>query len=280
MADFFHNLISSLKEAGADSPRLEAEMILSHVMKTGQNLLSKTDEPDEAQRAEIAQIVAKRKAHFPLCKILGEKGFYKYDFLVTEDVLSPRPDTEILVEAVIADAKNLGARKILDLGTGSGCIILSILGDVDSLCGWAVDVSEKALKVASANAEKLKLDSRVKFLHASWFDEDLPDRLGTKFDLIVSNPPYIATSEIAELEPEVREHDPLGALDGGNDGLVHYRKIAELAAKIINPGGLIFLEGGLNQEQEIAEVFINQGFSLERIIADYAGINRCIILKK
>lgn len=280
MADFFHNLISSLKDAGADSPRLEAGMILSHVMKTGQNLLSKTNEPDEAQRAEIAQIVAKRKAHFPLCKILGEKGFYKYDFLVTEDVLSPRPDTEILVEAAIADAKNLGARKILDLGTGSGCIILSILGDVDSLCGWAVDVSEKALKVASANAEKLKLDSRVKFLHASWFDEDLPDRLGTKFDLIVSNPPYIATSEIAELEPEVREHDPLGALDGGNDGLVHYRKIAELAAKIINPGGLIFLEGGLNQEQEIAEVFIKQGFSLERIIADYAGINRCIILKK
>lgn len=280
MADFFHNLISSLKEAGADSPRLEAGMILSHVMKTGQNLLSKTDEPDEAQRAEIAQIVAKRKAHFPLCKILGEKGFYKYDFLVTEDVLSPRPDTEILVEAAIADAKNLGARKILDLGTGSGCIILSILGDVDSLCGWAVDVSEKALKVALANAEKLKLDSRVKFLHASWFDEDLPDRLGTKFDLIVSNPPYIATSEIAELEPEVREHDPLGALDGGNDGLVHYRKIAELAAKIINPGGLIFLEGGLNQEQEIAEVFIKQGFSLERIVADYAGINRCIILKK
>ncbi len=280
MADFFHNLISSLKEAGADSPRLEAGMILSHVMKTGQNLLSKTDEPDEAQRAEIAQIVAKRKAHFPLCKILGEKGFYKYDFLVTEDVLSPRPDTEILVEAAIADAKKLGARKILDLGTGSGCIILSILGDVDSLCGWAVDVSEKALKVASANAEKLKLDSRVKFLHASWFDEDLPDRLGTKFDLIVSNPPYIATSEIAELEPEVREHDPLGALDGGRDGLVHYRKIAELAAKIINPGGLIFLEGGLNQEQEIAEVFIKQGFSLERIVADYAGINRCIILKK
>lgn len=280
MADFFHNLISSLKEAGADSPRLEAGMILSHVMKTGQNLLSKTDELDEAQRVEIAQIVAKRKAHFPLCKILGEKGFYKYDFLVTEDVLSPRPDTEILVEAAIADAKNLGARKILDLGTGSGCIILSILGDVDSLCGWAVDVSERALKVASANAEKLKLDSRVKFLHASWFDEDLPDRLGTKFDLIVSNPPYIATSEIAELEPEVREHDPLDALDGGNDGLVHYRKIAELAAKIINPGGLIFLEGGLNQEQEIAEVFINQGFSLERIVADYAGINRCIILKK
>lgn len=280
MADFFHDLISSLKEAGADSPRLEAGMILSHVMKTDQVFLSKTDEPDEAQRAEIAQIVAKRKAHFPLCKILGEKGFYKYDFLVTEDVLSPRPDTEVLVEAAISEAKNLGARKILDLGTGSGCIILSILGDVDSLSGWAVDISEKALEVASANAEKLKLDSRIKFLRASWFDDDLSERLGVKFDLIVSNPPYIATSEIAELEPEVSEHDPLSALDGGNDGLVHYRKIAELSAKIISPGGLIFLEGGLNQEQEIAEIFVNQGFSLERIIADYAGINRCIILKK
>ncbi len=280
MKDFFHNLVTALQEAGSDCPRLEAGMILKHVLKSDINPYSETKAPDENRKAEIGRIVAKRKARVPLCKILGEKGFYKYDFIVSEDVLSPRPDTEILVEAAIAEAKKKNAGTILDLGTGSGCIILSVLGDVKALRGWAVDVSEKALQVASANAEKLKLDSRVNFIRASWFDDDLPERLGTKFDLIVSNPPYIATSEIADLEPEVREHDPLSALDGGEDGLLHYRQIAKLSAKIINPEGLIFLEGGLNQEKEIAQVFIEAGFALECIVADYAGINRCIILKK
>lgn len=280
MKDYFHNLVSALQEAGSDCPRLEAGMILKHVQKSDINPLLETKEPGANQKAEIDKIVAKRKMHFPLCKILGEKGFYKYDFFVTEDVLSPRPDTEILVEAAIAEARKKNVRTILDLGTGSGCIILSILGDVQTLEGWAVDVSEKALEVASANAKRLEMDSRVNFIHASWFDEDLPERLEVKFDLIVSNPPYIATSEIAGLEEEVREHDPLSALDGGADGLVHYRQIAKLSAKIINPGGVIFLEGGVNQENGIAEAFAEYGFALERIVADYAGINRCIILKK
>lgn len=281
MNNYLSKLISQLKSIGADSPRLEAKLILAHILGCEDNhpILDNPDLTVEQQQ-KIAEIIQKRSEHWPLCKLLGEKGFYKYNFVVSEDVLSPRPDTEVLVEEAIAAAKAQNAKSILDLGTGSGCIILSILGDVEGLRGWAVDASKKALQIADSNAHRLNLDSRLSFLHASWFDEDLPARLGTTFDMIVSNPPYIASSEIDELEEEVKAHDPLSALDGGIDGMRHYRQIALLAAKIINPGGLIMLEGGLNQEKEIAEIFEAEGFSLLRIVADLGGINRCIILKK
>ncbi len=281
MNDCLQNLIAKLRAAGADSPRLEAKMIQAHLLgceESDSDLENRC--LNEAQQRVADEIIEKRGRHWPLCKLLGQKGFYKYDFVVSEDVLSPRPDTEVLVEAAIDEAKAAKTETILDLGTGSGCIILSILGDVPGLRGYAVDASEKALLIAAENAERLKLDSRVKFFHGSWFDTDLPARLGTKFDMIVSNPPYIASSEIAGLEEEVKAHDPLSALDGGEDGLLHYRQIAALSAKIINPGGLILLEGGLNQENEITDIFVAAGFVLQRVVADLGGINRCIILKK
>ena len=273
MNTYFQSLVIALRDAGSDSPLLEARIIAEY-------LNNNSSEWTVEQKKIAEKIIAERSKHKPLCKILGEKGFYKYNFIVSEDVLSPRPDTEILVEAAIAEAKQTDISSILDLGTGSGCIILSILGDIETLQGVAVDVSSKALDIAKSNAERLNLSSRVSFIQASWFDEDLPERLGHKFDLIVSNPPYIATHEIAELEAEVRDYDPLSALDGGEDGFFHYRQIAKLSAKIINQGGLIMLEGGLNQEQKIADIFIAAGFSLQKILADYSGINRCIILKK
>lgn len=279
MNDYLSTLASKLQSVGVDSPHLEARMLVAHALGV-KSLSEEFSELTPHQQALIEQIVEKRAAHFPLCKILGEKGFYKYDFMVNENVLSPRPDTEVLVEAAIIAAKRQGAKTILDLGTGSGCIILSILGDVETLTGFAVDASEKALEVAVANAQNMGLENRVRFFHASWFDEDLPERLGTSFDLIVSNPPYIPSTEILELESEVKEHDPLSALDGGEDGLHHYRQIAALSAKILNPGGLILLEGGLHQENAIADIFVSSGLQRQEVIADLSGINRCIILKK
>lgn len=281
MNDYLHRLLTELRKAGVDSPRLESKLILAHVLGC-QDSDPQLENPqlNLPQEQRVAEIVQKRSCHFPLCKLLGEKGFYKYNFVVSEDVLSPRPDTEVLVEAAIEEAKKAKAETILDLGTGSGCIILSILGDVDELKGYAVEVSSQALQIAKTNAKRLKLDSRIKFIHASWFDEDLPAVLGIGFDMIVSNPPYIASSEIDELEEEVKAHDPLRALDGGMDGMCHYRQIAALSSKIIKPGGLILLEGGLNQEREITDIFIAAGFQLQRFVADLSGINRCIILKK
>ena len=256
-------------------------MILAHILqKDISELYFSCPELSPKQEQEAMAIVQKRLLHWPLCKLLGEKGFYKYNFAVSEDVLSPRPDTEILVEAAIKCAKEVSAQRILDLGTGSGCIVLSVLADVDSLQGVAVDVSAKALQIAEKNAQNLGLRKRVRFVNKSWFDADFVSVLGQDFDIIVSNPPYIPSKDIAGLDSEVKEHDPLLALDGGADGLVHYRKIAKTAFAMLKAGGFIFLEGGIDQEKQIADIFEQAGFSLQHILKDYGGINRCIILKK
>lgn len=279
MNNILTDITRRLSAYGVDSPRLEARLLLRHVLGT------EAFEPDDIvlnpeQKDELDSLLEKRLAHTPLDKLLGEKGFYKYDFIVSEEVLSPRPDTEILVEAAVAAASKIASPRILDLGTGSGCIILSILGDVRAASGTAIDASVQALDIARANAEKLELNERVKLVHASWFDEDLASKVNPPFDIIVSNPPYIPSAEIADLDVEVKDHDPLSALDGGEDGLCHYRRIAEVGYNFLRDGGLIFLEGGLNQDKEIAEIFISAGFSCQNILKDYGGINRCIILKK
>ena len=256
-------------------------MILAHILqKEMSEIYFSGFKLTPKQEQEAKSIVQKRILHWPLCKLLGEKGFYKYNFVVSEDVLSPRPDTEILVEAAIKCAKDMSAQRILDLGTGSGCIILSILADVDSLQGVAVDVSDKALQVAEKNAQNLGLTKRVHFVNKSWFDADFVSTLGQDFDIIVSNPPYIPSKDIAGLDSEVKEHDPLLALDGGADGMVHYKQIAKTAFAMLKAGGFIFLEGGIHQEKQIADIFEQAGFSLSHILKDYGGINRCIILKK
>ena len=278
---YLDELVEMLRNGNIEMPQFEARMIAAGVLGINvDTFLFSAPPATDAQIGRMKKMASERLQHRPLCKILGAKGFYKYDFVVNEHVLSPRPDTEVLVEAAIAEAEKSSARTILDLGTGSGCIILSIMGDVPALKGWAVDASSQAMEVARINAGRLGLDSRMSFVNASWFDENLPELLGTKFDIVVSNPPYIPSAEIAELEPEVKDYDPRSALDGGADGLEHYRRIAELCPKILNDGGLIFLEGGLHQENDIAAIFTAKGFKLAKIIPDLAGINRCIFLKK
>lgn len=281
MRHFLEEISRRLAGAGIENPRSEARLLAASVLKTDAGSLLFGDRvlnPDEKE--QINTLVNQRLRHKPVCKILGRKGFYKFDFKVSEDVLSPRPDTEVLVEAAIEAAQKLKKPKILDLGTGSGCIIISVLADVPQAEGTAVDKSEKALAVAKENAENLQVDSRLKFINAGWFDDGFAGLVGTGYDIIVSNPPYIPSADIAGLEEEVRNYDPLMALDGGADGMKHYRKIVETAAEILKPEGLIFLEGGINQERQIEEIFVGFGFSVLRIIKDLSGINRCIILKK
>ena len=281
MTDLISEIAAKLKQFGIEDSRYEARLILAHVLEMDEDeLYFNCPMPNVAQQHQLEEIVSRRTEHYPLCKLLKRKGFYKYDFYVDEDVLSPRPDTEILVEAAIKYAKENQARKILDLGTGSGCIILSVMGDVEALQGVALDASKKALDIAQKNAQKLGLEQKIAWIEGSWFDDKIAEKLGQNFDIIVSNPPYIPSSEISDLSPEVREHDPKMALDGGKDGLEHYRQIAKLAEKIISPQGKIFLEGGAGQAEDIAEIFEKQGFSKEEILQDYGGINRCIILKK
>lgn len=281
MNSFWKEILESLCQADIENPRLEVRLMAAHWLGVDSNEIRLEEvELDAPGQQQILDWVALRKAQHPLCKILKEKGFYKYDFIVSEAVLSPRPDTETLVEEAIRTAQANCATKILDLGTGSGCIILSILGDISSASGIGVDASASALEVASKNAYRLKLDSQVNFIQASWFDEDFVARFESEFDIIVSNPPYIPTQDILGLAPEVKNFDPMSALDGGKDGLYHYRQIAKVSYPLLKMGGEILLEGGIGQEKDIQSVFENAGFYLKKIVADLGGINRCIILKK
>ena len=279
MSETFDSVLSRLIAARIPSPRLEARLLLAEALQLAEDqpLPSAADISSEQHR-RLEDMLARRLRHCPLCKILGRKGFYKYDFVVNENVLSPRPDTEILVEAAVSLAKQKNLRTMVDFGTGSGCILLSVLGDVPEMAGTGVDISAAALEVAACNAQNLGLSERAAFINAGWFDEDIARRLGQKFDLMVSNPPYIPSADIAGLDEEVRVYDPLLALDGGKDGLRDYRRLAEIAPLILKPGAYILLEAGIGQARDIASVFEDKGFVLEHIRNDLNSIPRCVIL--
>ena len=276
----FNDIVTALKGEVA-SPRLETRMILGHILSRESNDISPEEyELDEEQFSELRDIISKRLSKYPLDKLLGEKDFYKYRFTVSEDVLSPRPDTEVLVETAVRLVSEQKLQTVLDMGTGSGCIILSLLAEFENLTGAAIDISEKALEIAKENARRLGISNRIKFYHQSWFNEKLEQVLGERYDMVVSNPPYIATSEIDWLERDVKDHDPRLALDGGDDGYKHYRQIAKAAYGLLKQGGYILLEGGINQAEEIRKIFENENFEHKETCMDLAGIKRCIILKK
>ncbi len=272
----FGDLVSSLSTLGIDSPRLEARMMLAGVLNVDVNVIGADISVDGEQEAEVKQMLARRMKHEPLDKILGIKEFYKSSFIVNSDVLSPRPDSEILVEEAIKIAKQNNLDKIIEFGVGSGCLILSILQDVPQMSGLGFDKSEKALEVAKQNAKRLGLKDRIDFEKFDYFN----DKTEAKTSLIISNPPYIPTSDIDELDEEVKKYDPFMALDGGEDGYVHYRRIAEIAPLILEDGGYILLEGGIGQADMIAEIFADKGLKLVAKVCDLSGIERCIILKK
>lgn len=263
-------LIKRLIEAKISSPRLEADVLLKHFVKNFPHI-SKSEEEN------IKNALERRVNSEPLDKIIEKKGFYKFDFKVNSDVLTPRPDTEILVEEALTFIDDNKEYKIADLGTGSGCILLSLLKERNNLRGIGVDISTKALEVACYNAKMLDVLDRVTFLYLSWNDLFYKDE---EFDFIVSNPPYIPYKEFLELEKGVKNFDPEIALVGGEDGLVCYREISIIAQKILKKNGYIFLEVGYNQAIEVADIFRLQGFELVKISKDLADINRCVILKK
>ncbi len=264
-----------------DSPRWEAKLLLAHVLECepGELPFSSRDlSPEQEKRTEA--LAAARLQGCPLDKLLGEKAFYKYDFKVNEDVLSPRSDTEVLVEAAAAFAAEAEAEWVLDFGTGSGCILLSLLADCPQLHGIGIDVSAAALCVATENGRRLGVEDRVVFHRVSWFSTDWSFLPPGGVDLVVANPPYIPSADIAALAREVREHDPLGALDGGADGLEHYRRLAVVVPQVLRPGGRVFLEVGIGQAEDVREIFTACGLYYLQTLKDLGGIDRCVILQK
>ncbi len=274
----FASAAARLAAAGVESSDYELRLLLAAAM--GVDSLCLNDIPNAEQTALFEQMLQKRLQHMPVDKILGHRGFYKYDFKVNTDVLSPRPDTETLLEEALDCIKADGAATVLELGVGSGCIITSLLAETPSLQGTGVDISAPALRVARQNADMLGVMPRLKLLNASWFDADFLSLFSQRFDIIVSNPPYIPSAEIPSLEEDVKNYDPLPALDGGSDGLDSYRRIAELAPRLLTEQGRILLEVGENQAHDVAAIFVGAGLKLAKIRNDLSGIERCVSLKK
>lgn len=264
---------------GIDTPRLDAEVLLSRILgKDRTYLYVHYDQPLEAQElAKYREAVRRRAQRQPVAYITGHKEFMGLDFIVNPAVLIPRPDTEILAEAVLerltaADAS--ATPDLLDVGTGSGALIVALLAKLPAATGTAVDISPAALEVAAANAQRQNVDSRLTLLQS-----DLFSALGNRrFDVILSNPPYIPTREIAGLEPEVH-CEPVTALDGGSDGLDCYRRLLADCPRYLKSGGFMALEVGENQAQAVAALAAGiDGLKVSEIRKDYAGIERVVIV--
>lgn len=250
----------------------DAWLLLEGAAKCTRNdLFLRGNEPlTESQELLYKEYLEKRKSRIPVQHILGVQCFCGLEFVVTSDVLCPRFDTEILIEEALKHIKQ-GSR-ILDMCTGSGCIILSLLHFTKNCIGTAADLSEKALAVARQNAAKL--EKECEFIHS-----DLFKNIDGKYDVIVSNPPYIATKEIEALEPEVRIHEPMMALDGKEDGLFFYRKIVSESVNYLNPEGWLMFEIGYDQGKAVSEMMKSAGYTEVRVIKDLAGLDRVVIGK-
>ena len=256
---------------GIDSPRLDAEILLAHVLhKERIYLYAHYDEPMNGEELAAYRAMVKQRAdRLPVAHILGTKAFMGLDFKVSEDVLIPRPETEMLVETVVAAAEGT-APAIIDIGTGSGAIILSLLHYLPQATGTGVDISPKALAIAAENGRTLGLDGRV-----TWIESDLFTKVPQgACDWLVSNPPYIPSQVVDGLEPHVRDHEPRVALDGGPDGLAVYRALLLDAVMVLKPGGGLFLEIGDEQGPALREMLEEYGFKDVAIVRDHAGRDR------
>ena len=261
-----------LNTVGIPEFELDAWYLLEHVtgVSRTQYFLNTDMEVEESKLQIYRECISKRKMHIPLQHLTGVQEFMGLEFDVNEHVLIPRQDTEILVESVLEELKP--GMHILDMCTGSGCILLSLLHYREGITGVGVDVSKEALQVAMKNAKKHQLE-------ATFVEGDLFTKVNGTFDVIVSNPPYIATKEIEALEPEVREHEPMMALDGKEDGLYFYRKIVSASVDYLNPEGWLMFEIGYDQGEALSEMMKAAGYCEIRVIKDLAGLDRVVIGK-
>ena len=277
LKELYTNSINLLKDKGVLTANLDVKILLVFLLNidTKEIINYFNNEISNEFLNNFQKLLSRRLNREPIANIIGKKAFWDYDFIVNENVLTPRPDSETLIEAVLENYKDKDQKlNILDLGTGSGCLILTLLSIYQNSQGLAIDISDKALEIAKQNAKLLNIN-RIKFLKNNW-----NDNINKKFDIIISNPPYIPKKEIEILEPEVNKYNPLLALDGGNDGLDCYKYLAENLQKNCKENTKIFLEIGKNQENNIIEIFKNNKFELLKMYKDINGIIRILELKK
>ncbi len=274
IADVTCRATKRLRDAGVESPARDARLLLAHSLGVPHpSLLDRHGQLTAEQALQFEQLLARRAAREPVSRIKGVREFWGMEFALSPGALDPRPDTETLVEAALA-AFPAGAppQRILDLGTGSGCILCALLHEWPAATGVGVDRSVLAAATARRNAGALGFAARASFVTGDW-----ATALAGRFDVIVSNPPYIASGDLAALEPEVNRYDPAAALDGGVDGLAAYRALAPQLARLLAPGGTAALEVGQRQAREVALLLVDAGLEFRAVRSDLSGTERVVL---
>ena len=266
-----------LKNSSIKSFKLDSEIILSKMLNLSREelLLNLNEELSNKDLKYFKKLIYRRKKKEPIAYIVGYKEFWKEKYKVNSNVLIPRPDTEIVVEEVLKNIPLNSSKNILDIGTGSGCIALSILRDRKKCHVKALDISKNALKVAKHNAKIQHLENRIRFINSN-----IDKFYYGKYDIIVSNPPYIKSMRIKKLDEDIRAYEPKLSLDGGNDGFSQIREVIKKSSVLIKKKGKLFLEIGFDQSKETKKLLLENKFYINRIVKDLGKKNRCIISTK
>ena len=263
-----------LKKNGIKTYQLDCEILISQVFKKNRidMILNSSKKLSDKQIILFNDLIEQRSKKKPVAYLIGKKEFWKYEFEVTKDVLIPRPDTEILIEQSLKITNHKSRLKILDIGIGSGCILLTILKERKSYYGTGIDISKKTLDICSVNVKKLNLFNRIRL-----FKSDVDNFSSGKYDLIISNPPYIKKFDLKYLEKDIYDYEPKSALDGGLDGLLQIKKVIINSSKLIKKNGILILEIAFNQTDRVKKILKDNGYFIRDVVKDLAKNNRCII---
>ena len=269
--------ISILKKNNIPNPYLDSEILLSKSISKDQKfiILNSKKILNSTQLDDFNDLIDRRKNGEPIAYLINKKEFWKDEFYINKNVLIPRPDTEIIIEQVLETYPERSQLQVLDIGTGSGCIILSIIKERPNFYGTGIDISKKSIKVSKINAKQLNLNNRVKFFHSGVDNFNIG-----KYDLIVSNPPYINLLSLKYLEKDVINFEPKLALNGGFDGFSKIRKVISKASTLIKKKGKFILEIGFNHKNKVKKILKDEGFFINKTIKDYGNNDRCIISTK
>ncbi len=263
-----------LKKNGIKTYKLDCEILMSQVFKKNRTdlILNSCTNLSDKQITLFNDLIEQRSKKKPVAYLIGRKDFWKYEFKVTKDVLIPRPDTEILVEQTLKITNHKSRLKILDIGTGSGCILLTILKERKGYCGTGIDICKKTLDICRVNVKNLNLINRIRL-----FKSDVDNFKYGKYDLIISNPPYIKKFDLKYLEKDIYDYEPKSALDGGLDGLFQIKKVIFNSSRLIKKNGILILEIAFNQTYIVKKILKENGYFIRDVVKDLAKNNRCII---
>ena len=277
----YHEILTKgtnfLKKKNIKNPYLDTELLLSKTVnkKREEILLNIYNKAENREIEKFKYYLSRRKRKEPIAYIIGYKYFWKYRFLTNKSVLIPRPDTELIIEESLNYLSIDKSKKILDIGTGSGCIIISLIKEMPKCKATALDISLKAIKVAKTNAKLHQLENKINFINI-----DIDKYKSYNYDLIISNPPYISDIELSRLDDDIKLHEPKVALSGGSDGLREIKKVIIKSKKLLKINGKLIIEIGYKQKNQSMKILNENGFYVNKVSKDISGIDRCIISTK